>query len=96
MCQAPGRKVLINENRDVVANIEDEPDREKTDDAVDVGLKKNPQDVAVEQFHEMNFEMLISDFRTSLPRRRAQAAALCDRLAGKQIPNLQLANPNNS
>ena len=45
-----------------VADIEDEPDRDESRDAVEVGLQKITQDVAIEQSHE-EFRNLICDLR---------------------------------
>jgi hypothetical protein len=45
--------VLIEEGGDAVADIEDEPDGDETDDAVNVGLQKIANDVAIEQFQTM-------------------------------------------
>ena len=44
-------KVLIDKGGDVVANVVDQPDRDKTHDAVNVRLKKISQNVTIEQFH---------------------------------------------
>ena len=51
MGDAAEPELLVDESGDVVADIEDEPDRNETGDAVDVDLQKISDDVAVEQFH---------------------------------------------
>ena len=44
-------QVLIKEGRDAVADIEDEPDRDETGDAVEVSLHEISRDVPVKQSH---------------------------------------------
>ena len=80
--KTPGRNVLIEENRDVITNIENEPDRKKAGDTVQVSLKKITQDVAIEQFH------IISklDLRTSYASRE-QAHFLIHKFRNSAIPN---------
>ena len=46
------RNALIQKRREVVADIEDEPDRDETRDAVKICLQKMTQDIAIEQSHE--------------------------------------------
>lgn len=45
------RNALIQKGRDIIADIENEPDRDKARDAVEVGLQEMAQDVAIEQSH---------------------------------------------
>jgi hypothetical protein len=45
--------VLIEEGRNAVANVEDEPDGYETGDAVQVGLQEIADDVAIEKFQRM-------------------------------------------
>ena len=46
------RNPLVQKRRDIVADIEDEPDRDETRDAVEIGLEKIAQDIAIKQSHE--------------------------------------------
>ena len=50
--------MLVDEHRDIVADIEDEPDRDEAGDAVTVNLQEIPNDVSIEKFHSKisNFE----------------------------------------
>jgi hypothetical protein len=43
----PKTEVLIKKGRDAVADIEDEPDRYKPDDAVKVSLQEIPGDISI-------------------------------------------------
>ena len=53
------RDALVEKGRDVVAYVEDEPDRDETGDAVQIGLEKLFHHVAIEPSHE-DFEFGIS------------------------------------
>ena len=44
-------EILVDEDGDVVADIEDQPDRDKSYDTVDIGLQKILEDITIEQFH---------------------------------------------
>jgi hypothetical protein len=41
----------LEKRRAVIADIKDEPDREKSDDAVQVRLQKTADDIAIENCH---------------------------------------------
>jgi hypothetical protein len=57
------RSALIKNRRAIVADVEDEPDREKADDAIDVRLQKIADNVAIEQPHGIfDFRFSIFDF----------------------------------
>jgi len=43
--------MLIDEHRDIVADIEDEPDRDEAGDAVTVNLQEIPNNVSIEKSH---------------------------------------------
>ena len=43
--------VLVDKGRNVVADIENEPDRDKARDAVQVNLQEIAEDVAIEDSH---------------------------------------------
>jgi hypothetical protein len=43
--------MFVDEGRNVVAHVEDEPDGEKAGDAINIDLQKIANDVAVEQSH---------------------------------------------
>src|ERR1044072_3873914 len=47
------RLALVEDGGAVIADVENEPDGEEAEDAIDVGLEKIPDDVAVEQSHEI-------------------------------------------
>ena len=47
------RRALVEDGGAVIADVENEPDGEEAEDAIDVGLEKIPDDVAVEQSHEI-------------------------------------------
>ena len=51
--------MLVDKGRNVVADVEDEPDRDKARDAVKIDLQKIANDVAIEESHG-NFEFRIS------------------------------------
>ena len=55
----------VEEVGNAVADVEDQPDGDETDDAVNVGLQEIADDVAIEQPHWLNFETRISKFETS-------------------------------
>ena len=44
-------EMFVDEGRNVVAHVEDEPDGEKAGDAINIDLQKIANDVAVEQSH---------------------------------------------
>ena len=46
------RDALIEKSRDVVADVEDEPDRGEAGDAIEVGLEEIPHHVAIQTSHE--------------------------------------------
>src|SRR5437868_15548076 len=46
-------EILLDKGRNVVADIEDQPDRDKAHNAVNVGLHKTAQDVSIEKTHEL-------------------------------------------
>lgn len=50
MQDAGERQTLVEEGRDLVANVEDEPDGEERGNAIKIGLQKIAEHVAVEQF----------------------------------------------
>jgi hypothetical protein len=43
--------VVINEIRDIVADVEDQPDRGEPGDAVQINLRKVSNDVSIEKSH---------------------------------------------
>ena len=43
--------MVVNETRDIVADVEDEPDRDKSGDAVEVNLQEISNDVSIEKSH---------------------------------------------
>jgi hypothetical protein len=45
------RHVLIDERRDIVADIEDKPDGDEAGNAVKVNLQEVPNDVSVKESH---------------------------------------------
>ena len=45
-------KMPVEKNGNILADVENEPDGEKARYAVEEGLEKIAQDVAIEQFHE--------------------------------------------
>src|SRR5207237_6578044 len=45
------RYMLIDEDRDIVADIEDEPNRDEAGDAVTVSLQEIPNYVSIEKYH---------------------------------------------
>jgi hypothetical protein len=45
---------LVNKCRNVVANIENEPDRDKARNAVQVNLQEIAEDVAIEESHGLD------------------------------------------
>ncbi len=52
--------MLVDERRDIVADIEDKPDGDEAGDAVKVNLQEVPNDVSVEESHailEFRFEI---------------------------------------
>ena len=52
--------MLINEGRDIVADIEDKPDGDEAGDAVNVNLQEVPNDVSIKESHaifEFRFEI---------------------------------------
>jgi hypothetical protein len=51
--------MLVDKGRNVVANVEDEPDRDKTRDAVKIDLQEIANDVAIKESHG-NLEFGIS------------------------------------
>src|SRR5262249_43140941 len=55
------RGALIKNRRAIVADVEDEPDREKADDTIDIRLQKIADNVAIEQPHGI-FEFRFSIF----------------------------------
>jgi hypothetical protein len=44
--------VLINEGRNVIAHIENEPDGDETGDAVKIDLQEITNDVSIEELHD--------------------------------------------
>jgi hypothetical protein len=76
---------LIDKCRNIVADVENEPDRDEAHDAIEVGLKKITNDVAIKESHEgcevvlrRQFN-LITRFCTSV--REAFATSLLARFA---------------
>ena len=56
--------MLIDESRNVVADVEDEPDRDEAGDAIKVNLQKIPKDVSIEKSHcELEFQLTICDLQ---------------------------------
>ena len=52
--------VLIDKGRNIVADVEDEPDGDKTSDAVEIDLQEIANDVAIEESHGiLEFRFLI-------------------------------------
>lgn len=47
------RRARVEDGGAVIADVKNEPDGEKAEDAIDVGLEKIPDDVAVEQSHKV-------------------------------------------
>jgi hypothetical protein len=43
--------VLVDKGRNIVADVEDEPDRDETGNAVKVALQKVSNDIAIQQSH---------------------------------------------
>ena len=46
--------VLVDKGRDIVADVENEPDRDETGDAIKIGLQKVANNVAIQQSHEIS------------------------------------------
>jgi hypothetical protein len=46
--------VLVDKGRNIVADIEDEPDRDKARDAVKIHLQKIANNVAIDESHGAN------------------------------------------
>jgi hypothetical protein len=56
--------MLVDEHRDIVADIEDEPDRDESGDAVTVNLQKIPNNVSIEKSHWIfEFRFAISELQ---------------------------------
>ena len=56
--------MLIDERRNVVANVEDEPDRDEARDAIKVNLQKIPKDVSIEKSHrDFEFRFAIGELQ---------------------------------
>ncbi len=53
------RQMLVEKGRDIVADVEDQPDGDEAGDAIEIGLQKIPQDIAIEESHK------ICEFRIS-------------------------------
>jgi hypothetical protein len=47
-------KMPVEKDRNILADVENEPDGEEAGYAVEEGLQKIAQDVAIEQFHKGN------------------------------------------
>ncbi len=43
--------MVVNEIRDIVADVEDEPDRDESGDAVKINLQEVSNDVSIEKSH---------------------------------------------
>jgi hypothetical protein len=43
--------MVVNETRDIVADIEDQPDRDESGDAVKINLHEVSNDVSIEKSH---------------------------------------------
>ena len=56
--------MLVDERRDIVADIEDEPDRDEAGDAVKVNVQEVPNDVSIEKSHcDLEFQLAICDLQ---------------------------------
>jgi hypothetical protein len=53
-CGKQKTDALIDKCRNVVANIENEPDRDKARDAVQINLQEIAEDVAIEESHGLD------------------------------------------
>jgi len=47
----PKTDVLVNEGRNIVADVEDEPDGDEAGNAVEVNLQEIPNNVSIEESH---------------------------------------------
>jgi hypothetical protein len=50
--------VLVDKGRNIVANIENEPDRDKARDAVQINLQEIAEDVAIEESHGLDLDYI--------------------------------------
>jgi hypothetical protein len=56
--------MLVDEHRDIVADIEDEPDGDEAGDAVTVNLQEISNNVSIEKSHWIaEFQLLSSDLQ---------------------------------
>jgi hypothetical protein len=56
--------VLVDKRRDIVADVEDEPDRDEAGDAVKVNVQEVPNDVSIEKSHcDLEFQLAICDLQ---------------------------------
>jgi len=56
--------VLVDERRDIVADIEDKPDGDKAGNAVKVNLQEVPNDVSVKESHAiLEFRFAIDELQ---------------------------------
>jgi len=68
----PNTDVLINEGRNIVADIEDEPDLDESGDAVKINLREISNNITVQKSHGiLEFRFAIAElqyeFRSDLP-----------------------------
>ena len=52
--------MFVDERRDIVANVEDKPDRDKAGNAVTVNLQEIANDVSIQESHQKNFKFQAS------------------------------------
>ena len=52
--------MFVNKGRNIVADVEDEPDRDKAGNAVTVNLQEIANDVAIQEPHRKNFKFQAS------------------------------------
>ena len=52
--------MFVNKGRNIVADVEDEPDRNEAGDAVKVNLYEISNDVAIQEPHRKNFKFQAS------------------------------------
>ena len=57
--------MVVNETRDIVADVEDEPDRGESRDAVEINLHEVSNDVSVEKSHwSSKFRLRLPNYNT--------------------------------
>ena len=84
MNRPPQPNSLVDEGRNIVAHVEDQPDGDEPGDAVDIRLEEITNNVAIEQLH--GFSKRLGDGQFT------QRDQFCTFLGQKlQIPSVKLA-----